>query len=185
MCAAGKEVVKVVVRSVVRRSRLRELGVGEAAFSAAGETVPVGATVEIPRNKKIVANVTIENTGSADASYYFIVYVYYADTLSDSSGAPDVDDVGWSYEAEATDFASSETKITLKPGDTLTLTTSGVPASTWDENTTIDAGIVLGASATSATDIHKYLDSLKIADAVKIIAPTLRVEITDVTFSEA
>jgi len=30
-----------------------------------------------------------------------------------------------------------------------------------------------------------YLDSLKIADAVEIIAPTRRVEITGVTFSEA
>ena len=177
----------MVVRSVVRRSRLKELGVGEATFSAAGRRlpVPVGATADIPRDKNIVASVTIKNTGSQDASYYFIVHVYYADTLSDSSGSPDVDDLGWSYEAEAEDFASSDVKTTLKPGDTLTLTTSGVPASTWDENTTIDAGIVLGASATSATDIHKYLDSLKITDAVKIIAPTLRVEITDVTFSEA
>jgi len=175
----------MVVRSVVRRSRLRELGVGRATFSAAGESVPVGATVEIPRDKKIVANVTIQNTGSADASYYFIVNVYYADTLSDSTGAPDVDEVNWMYEAEAEDTSTLATKVTLKPGDSLTLTTFGVPASTWDENTTIDAGIILGASATSATDIHKHLDSLKIADAVKIIAPTLRVEITDVTFSEA
>jgi len=46
---------------------------------------------------------------------------------------------------------------------------------------TIDAGIVLIADI----DTTRYvLDSLKIADAVRIIAPATRVEITDVTFSE-
>jgi len=51
----------------------------------------------------------------------------------------------------------------------------------WSEGMTIDAGIVLIADI----DTTRYvLDSLKIADAVRIVAPATRVEITDVTFSE-
>jgi len=58
---------------------------------------------------------------------------------------------------------------------------SPVEASTWSEDTTIDAGIIL---TMKTDDTVIYLDSLKIADAVRIVAPALRVEITGVTFSE-
>ena len=171
----------MVVRSVVRRSRLRELGVGEATFRAAGELLPVGATtVQIPLDKKIKVEVTIENTGSQSITKDFSVDIFYADTLSDSSGDPETDLYTWIGEFEASDAAEVSGQ-TLKPGDTYTLVgSSPVSANTWAENTKIDAGIVLASVGYS-----ELYDSLKIADAVEIIAPTLRVEITDVTFSEA
>ena len=171
----------MVVRSVVRRSRLKELGVREATFSAAGSElpVPVGATVQIPSDKKIKVEVTIENTGSASVTKDFCVMVFYADTLSDSSGDPSTDFDTWFSEGEAYDSADVY-GLTLDPGDTHTFSGANVSANKWSEGTKIDAGIVLMNVAMS-----EFYDSLKIADAVEIIAPTLRVEITDVSFSEA
>ena len=172
----------MVVRSVVRRSRLKELGVGRATFRAAGEPVPVGATVQIPRDKKIKASITIENTGSGAVSGDFSAEVFYADSLSDSSGDPKTDENTWWSEMENVETITAFS-ITLNPGDTFTLESyNPVNASTWSEGTIIDAGVVLMVYFDTTPT---YLDSLKIADAVKIIAPTLRVEITDVTFSEA
>ena len=171
----------MVVRSVVRRSRLKELGVGGATFRAAGETVPVGATVQIPSDKSIKASVTFENTGSGTVSGDFFVNIYYADTLSDSSGDPKSDNSTWSSEATTNDLILET--LTLNPGDSVTRDgASPVDASWWSEGTKIDAGLVLGVFIGGTT---YYLDSLKIADAVEIIAPTRRVEITGVTFSEA
>lgn len=170
----------MVVRSVVRRSRLGELGVSRARFGAAGVPVPVGATVEIPIDKKIKASVTIENTGSRSLTRDFTVFICYADTLSDSSGDPETDFTTWYSEADETDV-KTETGKTLNPGDTLTIETSGIAASHWNEGDIIDAGVIVYASVGGT---YEYYDSLKITDAVKIIAPTLRVEITDVTFSE-
>jgi len=171
----------MVVRSVVRRSRLKELGVGEASFSAAGEPVPVGATVKIPADKKIKATVTFENTGSRAVSGTFTALVIYADTLSASSGDPRRDENTWMAEGEATDaYIGTET---LNAGASVTRDSLyPVAASTWAEGTKIDAGVVLKVDIGGTT---YYLDSLKIADAVEIIAPTRRVEITGVTFSEA
>ena len=75
--------------------------------------------------------------------------------------------------------------MTLNPEDTHTFDAfCGVPASSneWAEGDKIDAGVVL-LMIQDTTRI--VLDSLKITDAVEIIAPALRVEIIDVTFSEA
>ena len=173
----------MVVRSVVRRSRLKELGVSKATFRAAGMPVPVGATVQIPSDKKIKVTVTIENTGSQSVTGRFGFYCFYADTLSDSTGDPDQDFNTWWYEREAEDIKTlTDPMTTLDPGDTLTMEgPSPVEASTWSEGTIIDAGII---PAVKFDDTVIYLDSLKIADAVEIVAPTLRVEITNVTFSE-
>jgi len=172
----------MVVRSVVRRSRLKELGVGGATFGAAGEPVPVGATtVQIPSDKSIKASVTFENTGSRTVSGTFTVMVMYADTLSDSSGNPEEDANTWF--SECVDWHMGDRDLTLNPGASATLDTeAAVPANQWSEGTKIDAGVVLMLSVEGTT---YYLDSLKIADAVEIIAPTRRVEITGVTFSEA
>ena len=175
----------MVVRSVVRRSRLKELGVGGATFGAAGSElpVPVGATVQIPSDKSIKPSVTIKNTGSASVTIPFVVWVFYADTLSESTGDPETDYNNWNSEREAYDYAYSG-NVTLNPGDTHTFTEFGkVAAGRWSEGTIIDAGVIL--TKMESGSITAYFDSLKIADAVKIIAPTLRVEITDVTFSEA
>jgi len=171
----------MVVRSVVRRSRLKELGVGRPTFSVPGSElpVPVGATVQIPSDKKIKVEVTIENTGSASVTKDFCVMVFYADTLSDSSGDPSTDYDTWFFEGE--DYESAAVYgLTLDPGDTYTFSAANVPANTWTEGTKIDAGIVL-----MNVTMSEFYDSLKITDAVEIVAPALRVEITDVTFSEA
>jgi len=172
----------MVVRSVVRRSRLKELGVGRATFRAAGELGPVGATVDIPIDKKIQATVTIENTGSQSLTRNFCVEVYYADTLSDSSGDPETDLDTWYDEKEASILVCEFDK-TLNPGDTLTLVTGGVDASNWSEGDIIDAGVVVYGTIPGSGE-YEYYDSLKVTDAVRIIAPATRVEITDVTFSE-
>jgi len=177
-------VVEIVVRSVVRRSRLKELGVGGATFSAAGSELPapVGTTVSVPSDKKIKASVTIENTGSGAVTISFVVWVFYADTLSDSTGDPATDYANWSSERDAYDYDYGE--ISLNPGDTHTFTGfSGVDAGSWSEGTIIDAGVVLTKMEEGV--ITAYFDSLKITDAVEIIAPTLRVKISDVSFSEA
>ena len=171
----------------MRRGRLKELGIGRATFSAAGSElpVPVGATVQIPSDKKIKAEVTIKNTGSGSFTKDLAVLVYYAAALSDPSGDPRVDDGTWSKEAKVLDFDLA-LSVTLNPGDSYTFTDfGGVAASNWDENTEIDAGVVIIGADPGAGQFTEYYDSLKITDAVKIIAPTLRVEITDVSFSEA
>jgi len=171
----------MVVRSVVRRSRLRELGVREATFRATGAPVPVGATVDIPSDKSIKASVTFQNTGSGTVSGHFTVAVMYADTLSDSSGNPEADFQTWFGECD--DWHAGESDLTLNPGASTTLETgTTVPADQWTEGTTLDAGVVL---VVTIGGTNYYLDSLKIDDAVKIIAPTMRVGITGVTFSEA
>jgi len=170
----------MVVRSVVRRGRLKDLGVSKATFGAAGELGPVGATVDIPSDKKIKTTVTVQNTGSQRLEG-FVLYarVSFADTLSDSTGDPESDFNTWHAEEEASAFTSR--LITLDPGASTSLDIPGVDASTWVEGTIIDAGVVIyTAEDTTVT----YLDSLKVTDAVRIIAPALRVEITDVTFSE-
>jgi len=156
--------------------------VGEASFSAAGETVPVGATVEIPSDKKIKVRLIIENTGSRSVTNSFWFYAFYAETLSDESGDPSKDYSTWYGESDAFDYTViSET--TLDPGDALAMGGAHpVSADHWAEGTLVDVGIVVGmGSGGSAV----YLDSLKITDAIKIIAPALRVEIINVTFSEA
>jgi len=173
---------EMVVRSVVRRSKLRELGMSRASFRAAGELGPVGATVQIPRDKKIKVTVTIENTGSQSVTGKFGFMCHYADTLSDSSGDPQQDWFTWWGEGDVYDSKPMDEETTLDPGSTLTMEGEyPAEASTWSEGTIIDAGIIVSMKVDD-TVIH--LDSLKITDAVEIIAPTLRVEITDVTFSE-
>ena len=171
----------MVVRSVVRRGRLKDLGVSKATFRAAGEPLPVGAPVEIPSDKKIKVTVTIENTGSRSITNIFWFYAFYAETLSDESGDPSEDYSTWYGESDDFDNAViSET--TLNPGDTLTMEgLYPVSADHWAEGTLVDAGIVIGMGS---GDNAVFLDSLKITDAVKIVAPALKVEITDVTFSE-
>jgi len=166
----------------VRRSRLRELGVGGAKFSVPGSElpVPVGATVQIPRNKKIKVSVTIKNTGSIKVEGTFSAIIFYADSLSNSSGNPNTDYNTWYSECEEMDF-DTETDISIDAGATYTFTNfMGVQASSWDEETTIDAGVIVAEIKDSTVT---PLDSLKITDAVEIIAPV--VGITNVSFFEA
>ena len=90
----------------------------------------------------------------------------------------------WDSEDEAKDGYTES--LTLNPGDSVTkdgrnpVTIADVTV--WSVGDKIDAGVVLGVAI---EEENYFLDSLKITDAVEIIAPTLRVEITDVSFSEA
>mgnify|MGYP000250474558 CR=1 FL=1 len=176
----------MVVRSVVRRGRLRELGVSKATFRAAGEPVPVGATVQILYGKKIKVSVTFENTGPLSVSGDFTIHAFYADTLSDSSGDPQSDEQTWFLECD--DWDSALATLTLEPGSSATLEGEHpVDTSTWAEPVEALGSIKLDAGITLKVDIGGttyYLDSLKIADAVEIVKPPPSAEITDVTFSE-
>jgi len=176
----------MVVKSVVRRSRLRDLGVGEATFGAVGSElpVPVGATVKIPKDKKIGASVTIKNTGSRSLTKDFLVNILYGKNLSDSSGNPTDDYWTWSDEAN-TEVIDVKYNVTLNPEDTLTFSNfPGVMNPNWNEGDYIDAGIVVSGKDPGDDVYDEDYASLKIDDAVQIIAPTLRVRITNVTFFE-
>ena len=177
----------MVVRSVVKRGRLKELGVGGATFSAAGSElpVPVGATVQILYGKKIKVSVEFENTGSLTVSGNFIIHAFYADTLSDSTGNPKTDEQTWFIECK--DWDTGTATLTLDPGSSATLEGAyPVDTSLWTvepgTSLKIDAGILLKVDIGGTM---YYLDSLKIADAVEIVAPPPSGAITRVTFSEA
>ena len=172
----------------IRRRRLRDSAL-EAVFhelpSAPTTPAPIEVTeVQVPQDKKIGATVTIENTGSQSVTGDFYTTIFYAKELSDSSGNPEKDAQTWFEEKEAHDV-DAELLMTLNPGDTHTFDAfCGVPASSndWAEGDKIDAGVCLIMIQDTTRTV---LDSLKITDAVEIVAPALRVEITGVTFSEA
>ena len=172
----------------IRRRRFGDLALETALHEvSSAPTIPtqIGAVgVQISQDKRISASVTIKNTGSASVTGDFYTIIFYAKELSDSSGDPEKDAQTWFNEKEAHDV-DAELLMTLNPEDTHTFDAfCGVPASSneWAEGDKIDAGVVL-LMIQDTTRI--VLDSLKITDAVEIIAPALRVEITDVTFSEA
>ena len=142
-------------------------------------------TVQIASDKKIRAEVTVKNTGSQDLHGHFYLDIFYADALSDPYGELADTYVTWLHEDEAHD-ARYIYYHTLEAGASETwVGESPVDASTWSEGTKIDAGIVLRWSDPSGGKLY-YLDVLKIADAIEIVAPTQRfaVEISDVEFSE-
>jgi len=144
----------------------------EATFCEfSGAPTIIGATkAKIPQDKNIKAIATFKNEGVSPVTGLFLVGVVYGDELSDPvSDDPLTNWHTWFYESDAYDFGDSNYDITLNPGSSGTVETDGnVPASTWAEETTLDAGIILYAN------IHgeqHFLDSLKIDDAIEIIAP--------------
>lgn len=142
-------------------------------------------TVQIALDKKIKVEVTVKNAGSQNLSGNFYLDIFYADTLSDPYDEPADTYVTWLLEDEAHD-ARYIYSHTLEAGVSETWDgESPVNASTWPEGSKIDAGIVLRWEGAGG-EIY-YLDVLKIADAIEIVAPTQRpiVEITEVVFSEA
>ena len=143
---------------------LKELSVERAVFRAAGGP----ATVQIPSDKKIAASVTIENTGSETVSGDFSVVIYYGVNLPEEHTA-------WLLNCDA--YVSDSASLTLNPGDEHTFTGfATIEASLWSEGSKVDAGVKVWMGDT-------LLDTLYIPDAIEIIAPALRVEITDVAFS--
>jgi len=137
--------------------------------------------VQIPSDKSIGVEVTIENTGSSSVTDVFWFYAFFAETLSAESGDPETDYTTWLYyESDDWDYGVTAT-TTLNPGDTLTIEGwSPVSAGLWNVGTFVDAGIVIGMG--SGSDVV-FLDSLKITDAVEIVSPLPSIEIVDVTFS--
>jgi len=130
-----------------------------------------GTPVEIPSDKKIGVSVTFENTGSESIYGMFFVEIFYADSLTDSSGDPETDYNTWMEEWEGFDGYISST-TTMNPGDSWTFVGNDPPpANRWAEGTVIDAGVIVGCVDVSTWEAYFY-DSLKITDAVKIIAPT-------------
>jgi len=143
-------------------------------------------TVRISSDKKIEVSVVVKNTGSQNLYGHFYLDIFYADALSDPYDEPADTYVTWLHESEAHDSRYIYYS-TLEAGASKTWDgESPVDASTWSEGTKIDAGIVLRWSDPSGRKLY-YLDVLKIADAIEIVAPAQRfaVEISDVEFSEA
>jgi len=134
-------------------------------------TKVAGTPVEIHSDKKIKVSVTFENTGSESIYGMFFVEIFYADSLTDSSGDPETDYNTWMEEWEGFDGYISST-TTMNPGDSWTFVGNDPPpANRWAEGTVIDAGVIVGCVDVS-TWVAYFYDSLKITDAVKIIAPS-------------
>jgi len=86
--------------------------------------------------------------------------VFYAESLSDSTGDPAEDYANWDAEAEAVDIVEFGS-VTLNPGETVSASASNIPLNTWAEGTKIDAGIVL-------LDVDQnFYDSLRMSDIVE------------------
>jgi len=142
-------------------------------------------TVQIASDKKIKVEVTVKNAGSQNLSGNFYLDIFYADTLSDPYDEPADTYVTWLLEDEAHDTRYIYSHTLEAEASETWEGESPVNASTWPEGSKIDAGIVLRWEEAGG-EIY-YLDVLKIADAIEIVAPTQRpiVEITEVVFSEA
>ena len=110
---------------------------------------------------RIEATITIMNLDNVTITRQFRAIVFYAETLSDSSGVPCEDYNVWNEEAEALDVIEFGT-ITLNPGDSATASASNVSANIWPEGVKIDAGIVI------LDGEGNFYDSLKVSDAVSL-----------------
>ena len=133
----------------------------------------VGATVEVPSDAYLQWSVDIKNTGYRDIDLGeedVFLDVFFGETLSEESGDPQTDMATWLSEAlgDCINFFGYEGEI-LEVGDTKTVTDRiEVAEFGFEEGKTYDAGIVVGY-ASDTTLIA--LDSMKIDDAIKIVAP--------------
>ena len=133
----------------------------------------VGATVEVPSDAYLEWSVEIKNTGYRDIDLGkedTFLEVIFGETLSDESGDPQIDMETWDSEGviSCTGFFGVEGEI-LRVGETKTVTDGeSVGDLGLEEGKTYDAGIVVGYEP-DTTMIA--LDSMKIDDAIKIVAP--------------
>ena len=133
----------------------------------------VGATVEVPSDAYLQWSVVIKNTGNRDIDLGkegAFLDVFFGEALSDESGDPQTDMHTWVSEAlgDCINFFGYEGEI-LKVGETKTVTDRiEVAEFGFEEGKTYDAGVVVGYEP-DTTMIA--LDSMKIDDVVKIVAP--------------
>jgi len=133
----------------------------------------VGATVEVPSDAFLQWSVVIKNTGYRDIDLGkedTFLEVIFGEMLSDESDDPQTDMVTWSSESvmDCVGFFGVEGEI-LKVGETKTVTDGEyVVDLELEEGKTYDAGIIVGYKP-DTTMIA--LDSMKIDDAIKIVAP--------------
>jgi len=133
----------------------------------------VGATVEVPSDAYLQWTVDIKNTGYRDIDLGgegAFLDVLFGETLSEESGDPQTDLDAWMREAfcDCHNSFGYEGEI-LKVGDTKTVT-DGVEVAEcgFEEDKTYDAGIIVGYTPDTTS---VALDSMKIDDAIKIVAP--------------
>jgi len=146
----------------------------------------VGATAEVPSDAYLQWSVDITNTGDRDIDLgveSVFLDVMFGEELSDESGDPQTDMATWISEAlgDCITFFGSEGDI-LKVGETKTVT-DGIEVTEYglEEGKTYDAGIIVGYKP-GTTLIA--LDSMKIADAVVIVAPVkLSIEGTEFSWT--
>ena len=86
--------------------------------------------------------------------------VFYAESLSDSTGDPAEDYANWDAEAEAVDIVEFGS-VTLNPGESISASASNTPLNAWAEGTKIDVGVVLLDAG------QNFYDSLKVSDVVE------------------
>jgi len=133
----------------------------------------VGATVEVPSDAFLQWSVVIKNTGYRDIDLGkedTFLEVIFGEMLSDESGDPQTDMVTWSSESvmDCVVFFGVEGEI-LKVGETKTVTDGEYVVDLGlEEGKTYDVGIIVGYEP-DTTMIA--LDSMKIDDAIKIVAP--------------
>ena len=136
----------------------------------------VGATVEVPSDAFLQWSVVIKNTGYRDIDLGkedTFLEVIFGEALSDESGDPQTDMETWDGEGliSCTGFFGVEGEI-LKVGETKTVTNGEyVVDLELEEGKTYDAGIVVGYGAGSISPEGIATDSMKIDDAIKIVAP--------------
>ena len=133
----------------------------------------VGATVEVPSDAFLQWSVVIKNTGYRDIDLGkedTFLEVIFGEMLSDESGDPQTDMVTWCSESvmDCVSFFGVEGEI-LKVDETKTVTDGEYVVDLGlEEGKTYDAGIIVGYKP-DTTMIA--LDSMKIDDAIKIVAP--------------
>lgn len=138
-------------------------------FDASVITLSEAETVRIPSDKKIKAEVVVTNAGSRLYGHFYLD-IFYADTLPDPEDDPADTYTLWLLEDEAHDKRYIY-EHTLEAGASETWSgESPVAASTWSEGTKIDIGIVLRYGDPLGRRLY-YLDVMKMADAVEIVAP--------------
>jgi len=129
------------------------------------------ATVQVPSDAYLEWFVDIKNTGYTDIDLGAIgafLEVIFGETLSDESGDPQTDMVTWWGEA-IMDCVSFFGAATLTVGETMTVIGGEYVVDLGlEEGKTYDVGIVVGYEP-DTTMIA--LDSMKIDDAVEIVAP--------------
>jgi len=139
-----------------------------------GDKTSEDAPVEVRRTRDLKTTVTIKNNTSQKLRYRLIyLYVFFAETLSDSSGDSEADYHAWMSEADTYCWNVFLPPV-LNPGETRT-TFCTVVSTPWKEETILDAGVVV-----KAIDALTEWYSLKVTDGVKIVLPQDVVEIMEV-----